>query len=119
MRFTTIVLLMLIWDVSVGRASDEGLGIIAKNPAPSPSGTEIAVEANYSGHLNLWIASADGKSIRQLTNNAGTDEEPAWSPDGQLIVFASTRANTDVTDIWSIQPDGSHLTQLTSNSLNN
>ena len=97
-------------------ASDEGRGVISKNPSPSPSGSQIAFEADFDGPLNIWTSTIGGGSLRKLTTGA-SDEEPAWSPAGTAIAFASLGPAT--TDIWTVHPDGSGLTQLTSKSLNN
>ena len=36
-----------------------------------------------------WISSS--RSLRQITDHLGIDTEPAWSPDGNTIVFTSNR----------------------------
>jgi hypothetical protein len=46
-----------------------------------------------------------------LTSGAGTDNHPAWSPDGSKLAFTSDRSGTD--NIWVINRDGSGLKQLT------
>jgi hypothetical protein len=97
-------------------ASDEGRGVISKNPSPSPSGNELAFEADFGGPLNIWASTIGGTNLRKLTNGV-SDEEPAWSPTGTAIAFASL--GPAATDIWTIHPDGSGLTQLTSKALNN
>jgi dipeptidyl aminopeptidase/acylaminoacyl peptidase len=68
--------------------------------------------------LHLWVVSMDGSNLRRLATNplAKVDEEPAWSPDGQKIAFSSSTGGTS--DIWTISPNGSGLTRLTSNALN-
>ena len=40
---------------------------------------------------DLYIVDADGKNLRQLTNDKYGDLQPQWSPDGQRIAFASDR----------------------------
>jgi len=42
------------------------------------------------------------------------DQNPAWSPDGQWIVFQSQRSGN--WDIYKIRPDGTGLTRLTSDA---
>ena len=46
-----------------------------------------------------------------LTNNAATDDQPAWSPDGTKIAFTSDREGN--TDIYVMNVDGSSPTRLT------
>jgi Tol biopolymer transport system component len=53
----------------------------------------------------------DGTSRRQLTNDPYQDRVPRWSPDGKKIGFYSNRSGTY--EIWTINPDGSGLQQLT------
>src|SRR5260370_34895934 len=97
-------------------ASDEGRGVISKNPSPSPSGSQIAFEADFDGPLNIWTSTIGGGSLRKLTTGA-SDEEPAWSPAGTAIAFASPGPAT--TDSSTVHPEGSCLTQLRSKSLTN
>jgi Tol biopolymer transport system component len=54
---------------------------------------------------------ADGSGRRQLTSGS-TDHYPSVSPDGQYIVFASTRSGGP--NLWRIDIDGDNLRQLTS-----
>ena len=37
----------------------------------------------------IFLMNPDGEKIRQLTEDLGFDEEPAWSPNGQKITFVS------------------------------
>jgi Tol biopolymer transport system component len=110
-------ILSIAFLTSLVYASNEGTGVISKNPTVSPSGSEIAFEADFDGPLNIWISSINGGSLRKLTSGTIADEEPAWSPTGTAIAFASTGSAT--TDIWLIRPDASGLTQLTTKALNN
>jgi dipeptidyl aminopeptidase/acylaminoacyl peptidase len=116
LRLRLAAILGLIFMAASVHAFDEGFGVMSKNPSFSPSGNEIAFEADFGGPLNIWASTIGGANLRKLTNGV-SDEEPAWSPTGTAIAFASL--GSAATDIWTIRPDGSGLTQLTSKSLNN
>jgi TolB protein len=53
---------------------------------------------------------ADGSAQTNLTNNPALDSQPAFSPDGQMIVFASERDGH--LGIWIMNVDGSNPTEL-------
>jgi dipeptidyl aminopeptidase/acylaminoacyl peptidase len=58
------------------------------NPKFSPDGRMIAVQSARSGRQEIWVSSADGSNVHQLTSMGATDTgNPSWSPDSQWIVF--------------------------------
>ncbi len=61
--------------------------------------------------MDIVLMRTDGTGIRQLTNDLYKDRSPKWSPDGSRIAFHSERSGSY--EIWTVQPDGSGLEQLT------
>jgi dipeptidyl aminopeptidase/acylaminoacyl peptidase len=91
------------------------------DPQISPDGkhvvyqvTTVDLEGNKSSTA-LYLAASDGKTPpKALTNpNGKKDTHPRWSPDGQTILFESTRSGTP--QLYTIQPfAGGEATKLTS-----
>ena len=78
---------------------------------PSPDGKWI-VYTNLGPQEDVFLMSSDGKSVRQITNDRFFDRGASWWPDGSRVIFYSSRAG--VYDAYSIRPDGSGLTKITS-----
>ncbi len=64
---------------------------------------------------DIYAMNPDGTQLTQLTSTAGADEQPAWSPDGSKIAFASKRndANGTLLDIYVMNPNGTNVVRLT------
>jgi len=77
---------------------------------PSPDGRWVAATTVANGEV-LTLISADGSSIRKLTDDAHHNRGPVWSPDGESLVFYSDRAGSY--QVYSIRPDGSGIEQIT------
>ena len=77
------------------------------NPAPSPDGKWIAVDASWAGPRRIWVVDAHGRNPMQVTSDtseAVLHLRPRWSPDSGKIVFQNverTQFNVRVVDIAS------------------
>ncbi|MCS7064971.1 MAG: hypothetical protein NZL85_01715 [Fimbriimonadales bacterium] len=69
------------------------------------------VRLDSNGKGDLMVIKPDGSAL-MLTEDAHDDESPDWSPDGTKIVFSSNRRE-EVYQLWTIDPDGRNLSQLT------
>jgi Tol biopolymer transport system component len=83
----------------------------ARNPTYAPDG-RLAVSVDG----DLWVISKGGDWSR-VTSGGAWDREPAWTPDGQSLVFSSDRAGNF--DLWSVSVGAPNAqpTQLTHSPL--
>ncbi len=72
---------------------------------------------------HLYVIGIGTKSLLQITSGDYDDSEPAWSPDGKRVAFASNRSKPDPdatydVEIWTVAADntnkGANVTQVTS-----
>jgi serine/threonine protein kinase len=61
--------------------------------AVSPDGSRVAFAKKESATSNadIWIREVGTGAERRLTFDPGDDRSPVWSPDGQEIIFSSSR----------------------------
>jgi Tol biopolymer transport system component len=69
----------------------------------SPDGTLLALVGCVERACDLWVGSAAGGKLIQLTSHPALDGTPRWSPDGTRIAFTSTR--DDNFNVWIMEPD--------------
>jgi hypothetical protein len=74
--------------------------------------SELAFVGNtVDGAMDIFLINADGSDVRQLTANTGDDYAAAWSPDGSMLAFTTTR--DVVSQIYVMNADGSDIRPLT------
>ena len=84
-------------------------------PTWSPDERYLAVTAEDWGSWDLYLVKSDGSNALLLTRNYRRDAMPAWSPDGQSIVFMSNRTDDGSAGnwhIWVMDADGSNQRPL-------
>jgi len=95
-------------------------------PLWSPRGDLIIFVRQYQGDFDIFSIRPDGKDLRRLTKAPGNDAHMGWSPDGERVVFSSTRMGfkdealyTDAPqpygELFVMRYDGTHVQQLTDN----
>ena len=78
------------------------------SPAPY---NEIAFTARTGPGFDIKILNIGTGETRQITFGEGTNESPAWSPNGRHLAFSSTRAGR--LQIFTVDRDGRNLRQIT------
>jgi Tol biopolymer transport system component len=90
----------------------------------SPDGEWIAFAKRVGDFTDVFVAHADGSQLSAVTTSADGSFSygPVWSPDGTQLLFIRgslsdpTRVSgqdTTQADLWSVNVDGTGLTQLT------
>jgi Tol biopolymer transport system component len=90
---------------------------------PEPTATslgggfsQIAYASDHTGVPQIYIMYADGSDPFQVSNLTFGSCQPAWSPDGERLVFISPCPNRrdqyPDANLYLINADGSHLTPL-------
>lgn len=98
-----------LWSLELQSGQEERLVEQAANPAFSPDGSRIALDASWAGPRRIWLVDASGHNPQQATTD--TSEEvvhlaPRWSPDGKKIVFQNaqrTKYDVRVADLETKQ----------------
>lgn len=82
-------------------------------PALSPDRTRIAFSSERAGTgYDLFVMDVDGRNLKRLTTDRGTEGEPVWAPDGRRLVYTGT-VKDQPPQLYAINADGSGLRQLT------
>ncbi len=98
----------------------------ARQPAWSPNGKYLAFVADDkspvigisynnqspSYYSQIYIVSADGSNIQQITKGPGYKSHPTWSPDGRYIAFTGGDPELS-SDIYSMDARGGDFKNLT------
>lgn len=94
------------WDTHPVWSPDQTRIAFLRQPLgqPAPGASQGADQ------LEIWVWPVDGSGEVRVADLAA-EAAPAWSPDGQKLVFASDRDGDR--DIYVVNVDGSDLTNLT------
>ena len=90
------------------------------HPSWSPSGSQIAFSSNFDGDYDINVLDSEllcsicSNKRTSLTSNNSADSYPSFSPEGNRILFVNNSAGP--LSIFTMDKDGSHKLQLTSNN---
>lgn len=79
---------------------------------------KLAFVSFRDGNPEIYTTNPDGTQQVRLTTNPGSsdlpsDFWPSWSPDGAKIVYTSDRGGDGNLDVWTMNPDGTGQSRIT------
>ncbi len=81
----------------------------------APDGRRLAFLLADAANTDVWTYDAARDALTRLTFN-GVNRTPVWTPDGQRLVYASSRGGTAPNLYWQRGDGGGEPTRLTTNS---
>lgn len=88
---------------------------VVVDAAWSPTGTHIAwtARAGSARQQDIFVARTDGTAAQNVTASPSEEYHPAWSSDGQRLVFTSDREGN--AELYSLELSSNELRRLTFN----
>lgn len=100
-------------------AFGNGIRKIYNQPLPDSwvstiDGEELLIARGRRLEREIFLIDKDGQELKQLTDNNFVDTDPAFSPDGKLIAFRSSRSQDPKAkeEIWVMKNDGTDAKQV-------
>lgn len=93
-------------------------GTVSRQPTARPDGARIAfavsmTELGTGARVDdIFAVDRNGMNMKRLTSEPGTDDEPAWSPDGERIAYRHLDPVTGRSSIWVMDADGANKVNL-------
>jgi len=80
----------------------------------SPDGRRLAIGLNTREGDDIWIKELDDGALTRLTFDAAEDARPAWTPDGQSVMYFSYDRNNPERsgDLYVRRADGATAAEL-------
>ena len=74
-------------------------------------------QGSVASQEQIYLMNTNGSNQRNISNSPVEDSRPAWSPDGNQIVFSSFRDGNS--QIYMMDVDGSNRQNISNNAFSN
>jgi dipeptidyl aminopeptidase/acylaminoacyl peptidase len=85
---------------------DRGGGWSIRRPEWSPDGKSLALVLQNTGWDKIYLEPVTGGDPRAITVGEGDDNDPVFSPSGDLLAFTSNREKPEERHVWVVSPSG-------------
>ncbi len=105
---------VMLWRTGAQAAVRFGAGYAGSHPAPRPDGKALLMQslATDDDPSGLMLVDDFGKPARFFAErSAGSEREPAWSPDGRHVAFIA-HALDPSGDVWVAELGEEHLVDV-------
>jgi len=120
------------WEIVVANASDTAETVVA-GPYPrsvfddrftanwSPDGSSVIFMADLGTGQAIWQVNGDGTGLHRVfaapPDGTGLDDGPAFTPDGNWIIFTRCCPQPSGYGLWKVHPDGTDLRIVTTETV--
>lgn len=87
--------------------------VVGNGPDWTPDGVRLAVSAIVGTQADIFVISADGSTVVDVSGNPADERNPSWSPDGSRLAWARHPAD-DSARAWIVTADseGGHQIEI-------
>src|SRR5574341_178657 len=107
--------LQTLWIMNSDGTNPTQLPVPGNTQAPSwsPDSSRIAFQNDSQDFWEIWTINANGTDLRRLTTHTEAAGSPAWSPDGQKLVY-TLEPTTHYHHLYTVNSDGTGQSLLVS-----
>src|SRR6185369_8176624 len=73
-------------------------------PDWAPDGSRLATAAANGGSTDIYVVSADGAEVRDISSDPTVELSPSWSPDGHRLAWSRVPADESIR-AWIVVAD--------------